>query len=136
MPFGTPKEKIREDLPHTIRFSSRNSGRLNTVDSQLRKYPSRREEVSLSPNDRLFWTAMRRQADFFCGKLNGITFPYSSGRVHFVAFFLKLIDTKNSMIVAINHPTLVKTRLRQKSSYFDKSLHLPFAVMHIEDIGF
>ena len=34
---------------------------------------------------------MRRQADFFCGKLNGITFPYSSGRIHFVAFFLKLL---------------------------------------------
>jgi hypothetical protein len=57
-------------------------------------------------------TTMRRQADFFCGKLNGITFPYSSG---FVAFFLKLPGTKNSMITAattlpsaITHPTLVK----------------------------
>jgi hypothetical protein len=46
-----------------------------------------------------------RQADFFCGKLNGITFPYSSGGIHFVAFFLKLLGTKNSMIFAINHPT-------------------------------
>ena len=45
------------------------------------------------------------QADFFCGKLNGITFPYSSGGIHFVAFFLKLLGTKNSMIFAINHPT-------------------------------
>jgi len=44
---------------------------------------------------------MRRQADFFCGRLNGITFPYSAGRIHFVAFFLKLLGTKNSMIVAI-----------------------------------
>ena len=47
----------------------------------------------------------QRQADFFCGKLNGITFPYSSGGIHFVAFFLKLLGTKNSMIFAINHPT-------------------------------
>ena len=45
MPFGTPKENIREDSPHIIRFSSRNSGRLNKVDSQLRKYLSRRENV-------------------------------------------------------------------------------------------
>jgi hypothetical protein len=45
------------------------------------------------------------QADFFCGKLNGITFPYSSGGIHFVAFFAKLLGTKNSMIFAINHPT-------------------------------
>jgi hypothetical protein len=67
---------------------------------------------------------MRRQADFFCGNLNGITFPYSSGRIHFMAFFLKLLGTKNSMIVAINHPTLVKTSLRQKSSHFDKSLQM------------
>jgi|HubBroStandDraft_4_1064222.scaffolds.fasta_scaffold06365_3 hypothetical protein len=47
----------------------------------------------------------QRQADFFCGKLNGITFPYSSGGIQFVAFFLKLLGTKNSMIFAINHPT-------------------------------
>ena len=47
----------------------------------------------------------QRQADFFCGKLNGITFPYPSGGIHFVAFFLKLLGTKNSMIFAINHPT-------------------------------
>ena len=47
----------------------------------------------------------QRQADFFCGKLNGITFPYSSGGIHFIAFFLKLPGTKNSMIFAINHPT-------------------------------
>ena len=47
----------------------------------------------------------QRQADFFCGKLNGITFPYSSGGIHFIAFFLKLLGTKNSMIFAINHPT-------------------------------
>ena len=45
------------------------------------------------------------QADFFCGKLNGITFPYSSGGIHFRAFFLKLPGMKNSMIFAINHPT-------------------------------
>ncbi len=47
----------------------------------------------------------QRQADFFCGKLNGITFPYSSGCIRFVAFFVKLLGTKNSMIFAINHPT-------------------------------
>ena len=46
-----------------------------------------------------------RQADFFCGKLNRITFPYSSGGIHFGAFFEKLLGTKNSMIFAINHPT-------------------------------
>jgi hypothetical protein len=75
----------------------------------------------------LFSTTMRRQADFVCGKLNGITFPYSSGRIHFVAFFLKLLGTKNSMIVAINHPTYENktTKLSQKSSHFDKSLHMP-----------
>jgi integrase len=48
----------------------------------------------------------RHQADFFCGRLKGITFPYSSGRIHFAAFFRKLLGTKNSMIVAINHPHL------------------------------
>jgi hypothetical protein len=47
----------------------------------------------------------QRQADFFCGKLNGITFPYSSGGIHFGAFLEKLLGTKNSMIFAINHPT-------------------------------
>lgn len=52
----------------------------------------------------------QRQADFFCGTLNGITFPYSSGGIHFFAFFLKLSGTKNSIIfalltLAINHPT-------------------------------
>jgi hypothetical protein len=36
---------------------------------------------------------------------NGITFPYSSGTIHFVAFLVKLLGTKNSMIFAINHPT-------------------------------
>ncbi len=89
MAFGTPKEKIREDSPHTIRFSSRNSGRFNTVDSQLRKYLSRRENVTQGGSVRqakkisahLISTTMRRQADFFCGKQNGMTFPYSSGRI-------------------------------------------------------
>jgi hypothetical protein len=47
----------------------------------------------------------QRQADFFCGKGNGITFPYSSGGTHFVAFFLKPSGVKNSMIFAIKHPT-------------------------------
>jgi hypothetical protein len=47
----------------------------------------------------------QHQADFFCGKANGITFPYSSCAIHFVAFLVKLLGTKNSMIFAINHPT-------------------------------
>jgi len=47
----------------------------------------------------------QRQADFFCGKPNGITFPYCSGGIHFLAFFVKLLGTKNSMIFAIDHPT-------------------------------
>ena len=46
-----------------------------------------------------------RQADFFRGKPKGITFPYSSGGSHLVAFFLKWLGTTNSMIFAINHPT-------------------------------
>jgi hypothetical protein len=48
---------------------------------------------------------IQNQADFFCGKLNGITFPYSSGGIHFRAFLLKLSGMKNLMIFAINHPT-------------------------------
>ena len=59
----------------------------------------------------------QRQADFFCGTLNGITFPYSSGGIHFVAFFLKPLGTKNSMIFAINHPTCKnKTEAKKFSS--------------------
>jgi len=61
---------------------------------------------------------MRRQADFFCGKLNGSTFPYSSGRIHFVAFLLKLLGTKNSMIVAINHPHTCKNKTGVKKFSF------------------
>jgi hypothetical protein len=72
----------------------------------------------------LFSTPIRPQADFFSGKRNGITLPYSSGRIHFVALLLKPTGTKNSMITAINHPTLVKTGLGQKSSRFDKSLQM------------
>jgi hypothetical protein len=41
-----------------------------------------------------------------------------------VVFFLKLLGTKNSMIFVINHPTLVKTGLRQESSDFYKSLQM------------
>jgi hypothetical protein len=56
------------------------------------------------------------QADFFCGKPNGITFPYSSSGIHFVAFFLKLLGTKNSMIFAINHlPCKNKTEAKKFS---------------------
>jgi hypothetical protein len=57
------------------------------------------------------------QADFFCGKLNGITFPYSSGGIHLVAFFLKLLGTKNSMIFAINHPTCKNKTEAKKFSF-------------------
>jgi hypothetical protein len=38
MPFCTPEENIREDSPHILRFCGMNSGRRNTVDTQLRKY--------------------------------------------------------------------------------------------------
>ncbi len=47
----------------------------------------------------------RNPANFFCARLNGITFPHSSGGIHFLAFLLKLSGMKNSMIFAINHPT-------------------------------
>jgi hypothetical protein len=57
------------------------------------------------------------QADLFCGKLNGITFPYSSGGTHFPAFFLKLAGTKNSMIFAINHPTNENSNGAKKFSF-------------------
>jgi hypothetical protein len=35
----------------------------------------------------------RCQADFLCGKPNGITFPCCSDGIHLVAFFLKLLGT-------------------------------------------
>jgi hypothetical protein len=57
------------------------------------------------------------QADFFRGTLNGITFPYSSGGIHFAAFFLKLLGTKNSMIFAINHPTCINRTEAKKFSF-------------------
>jgi hypothetical protein len=59
----------------------------------------------------------QHQADFFCGKLNGITFPYSSRGIHFFAFFLKLPGTKNSMIFAINHPTCKNKTEAKKFSF-------------------
>jgi len=43
------------------------------------------------------------QAGFFSGALNGITFPYSAGGIHFVPLFLNPLGMKNSMIFAINH---------------------------------
>jgi hypothetical protein len=64
------------------------------------------------------------QADFFCGKLNGITFPYSSGGIHFVAFFLKLLGMKNSMIFAINHPTCKNKTGAKKFSFSQISTDL------------
>jgi hypothetical protein len=88
------------------------------------KYP----DYTHNPGARLTSAALRsragpvhpenqRQADFFCGKLNGITFPYSSGGIHFVAFFLKLLGTKNSMIFAINHPTCKNKTEAKKFSF-------------------
>jgi len=58
------------------------------------------------------------QADLFCRTLNGITFPCSPGGIHFVAFFLKLSGTKNSMIFAINHPHTRKNQAGLKKFSF------------------
>jgi hypothetical protein len=78
------------------RFSTSN-GDTPAHDERRKKHCSLSKGFSKRP----VLDARRRQADFFCGKLNGITFPHSSG---FVAFFLKPTGTKNSMITAINHP--------------------------------
>jgi hypothetical protein len=74
---------------------------LTTPTARLTRYFARPPSRSRPPRA----SGESAQADFFCGKLNGITFPYSSGGIHFTAFFLKLLGTKNSMIFAINHPT-------------------------------
>jgi hypothetical protein len=68
---------------------------------------------------------MRRQADFFCGKLNGITFPYSSGGIHFLAFLLKPLGTKNSMIFPINDPVCKNNTEAEKFSFLQIST-MPF----------
>ena len=73
------------------------------------------------------------QADFFCGKLNGITFPYSSGGIHFVAFFVKLLGTKNSMIFAINHPTC-KNKTEAKKFLILTNLYRCLQAVSPEDI--
>jgi len=75
----------------------------------------------------------QRQADFFCGKLNGITFPYSSGGIHFVAFFVKLLGTKNSMIFAINHPTC-KNKTEAKKFLILTNLYRCVQAVSPEDI--
>jgi hypothetical protein len=75
----------------------------------------------------------QRQADFFCGKLNGITFPYSSGGIHFVAFFVKLLGTKNSMIFAINHPTC-KNKTEAKKFLILTNLYRCLQAVSPEDI--
>ena len=75
----------------------------------------------------------QRQADFFCGKLNGITFPYSSGDIHFVAFFVKLLGTKNSMIFAINHPTC-KNKTEAKKFLILTNLYRCLQAVSTEDI--
>jgi hypothetical protein len=66
----------------------------------------------------------QRQADFLCGKLNGITFPYAAGGIHFVAFFLKLLGTQNSMIFAINHPTCKNKTEAKKFSFASANLSI------------
>ena len=76
----------------------------------------------------------QRQADFFCGKLNGITFPYSCGGIHFVAFFLKLLGTKNSIIFAINHPTC-NNKTEVKKFFILTNLYKCFQADSLEDIG-
>jgi hypothetical protein len=70
-------------------------------------------------------TPIRRHADFFCGKLNGITFPYSSGGIRFVAFFLKPLGTTNSMIFAITHPTCKNKTGAKKFSFLTNSPQMP-----------
>jgi hypothetical protein len=75
----------------------------------------------------------RRQADFFCGKLNGITFPYSSGGIHFGAFFLKPLGMKNSMIFAINHPTC-KNKTEAKKFLISTNLYRCLRADSPEDI--
>jgi hypothetical protein len=49
-----------------------------------------------------FFLVLNRQADFFCGMPNGISFPYCSSGIRFVAF-LKPLGTWKAMIFAINH---------------------------------
>jgi hypothetical protein len=66
----------------------------------------------------------RRQADFFCGRLNGITSPYCSGRIHFAAFFLKLLGTKNSIIVAIKSPRTCKNKTEATKFSFLTNLYI------------
>jgi hypothetical protein len=75
----------------------------------------------------------QRQADFFCGKLNGITFPYSSGGIHFLAFFVKLLGTKNSMIFAIDHPTC-KNKTEAKKFLILTNLYRCLQAVSPEDI--
>ena len=54
---------------------------------------------------------------------------FFSGDLHFVAFLLKLVGTKNSMIFGHKAPPHIRTKRRRKSSHFDQFLHLP-AVEH------
>jgi hypothetical protein len=94
-----------------------------------------------APVARLPWEPPRsvhpenqHQADFFCGKLNGITFPYCSGGIHFVTFFVKLLGTKNSMIFAINHPTC-KNKSEAKKFLILTNLYRCLQAVSPEDIG-
>jgi len=73
--------------------------------------------------------SLKRTSFVFCGMLNGITFPYSSGGIHFIAFFLKLLGTKNSMIFAINHPTC-KNKTEAKKFLILTNLYRAFALIH------
>jgi hypothetical protein len=76
---------------------------------------------------------LRCQAGFFC-EVNGITFPYSSLGIHFVAFFLNLPGTKNSMTFAIDHPAF-KNRTRAKKFSLLTNLYRCFQADSAKDTG-
>ena len=59
---------------------------LVSAELDLQRLTNRRVDLFLS-------RALKPYADFFCGKPNGISFPYSSDEIRFVAFFLKLVGT-------------------------------------------
>jgi len=54
--------------------------------------------------------------------MNGITFPYSSGDIHLVTFFLNVAGMKNSITFAIKHPTC-KNRTGAKKFLFVTNLY-------------
>jgi hypothetical protein len=76
---------------------------------------------------------LRCQAGFFC-EVNGITFPYSSLGIHFVAFFLNLPGTKNLITFAIDHP-IFKNRTRAKKFSLLTNLYRCFQADSAKDTG-